>query len=238
MLLRPDYFRSLDEKNDTSFVGNFINYIFFYLTMHRSVSIIKNGLRPKEVGKKDILAAKFEIENEQTFQFKQLYKIMYEWLMEEGWGNQYVPDNKKLETLYYEKTFQGGMQEHAIWWRCQRNPHGNRYFRYVMKIDFQTIGMGKTEVLHKGAKFKTYVGDIVLRVESWLQLDYKNEWMDHWLLKHFDRVFRQRVYRKNIELYKQDLYNDTYRFQQMIKQFLKLKNPMQMGESFHPQRGI
>lgn len=197
---------------------------------------IKYGLRPGDP--RDVLAAKFEIENEQTFQFKQLYKIMYEWLIEEGWRDQYLRGNENFEHLYLEKTLQDGAQEHLIWWRCEFRPYNNSYFRYVMHIDFQTIHMGKTEVIHKGNKFKTYVGDLILRVESWLQLDYESKWEKHWFLKNFDDVFRQRIYKKNVESYKRDLYNWTYRFQNMIKTFLQLKTPYEMAEPFHPRLGI
>lgn len=198
---------------------------------------IKNGLRLND-DRRDILAAKFEIENEQTFHLKQLYKYMFEWLIEEGWSDMFVPGNENFEYLYFEKTLQNGNQEHAIWWRCQKNSYKSRYVRYAMKIDFKTLDMGKTEVIQKGMKFKTYKGDLILNVESYVQLDYRNEWPKHWLLKHFDRVFRERIYKKNIELYKKELYNDTYRFQTTIKHFLTLKNPIDLPESYHPQYGI
>lgn len=194
------------------------------------------GLRPGD--ERDIMVAKFEIENEQTFQFKQLYKIMYEWLLEEGWDDQYLPGNENFEHLYLEKTLPDGAQEHLIWWRCQFVPYNNRYYRYVMHIDFQTVHMAKAQVMHKGHKFKTYEGDLILRVESHLQLDYRDEWQKHWLLNQFDRPFRTRIYKKNIDSYKKDLYNTTYRFQNMIKTFLQLKTSFEGAEPFHPRLGI
>ena len=197
---------------------------------------VKNGLRPGS--DKDILAAKWEIENDSTFQIKQFYKILNEWFLEEGWDDQRVPGNKNFEYLYFERTLQNGGQEHHIWWRLQQNIYGNRYFRYVMNFDFQTLYMEKTEVMHKGHKFKTMKGDLILRCESYVQCDYMNEWENHWLLKHFDRVFRKRIMKKEINMYKKDLYNTTYRLQQFCKHFLKLKNPFDMPESFHPQSGI
>jgi hypothetical protein len=194
------------------------------------------GLRAGD--ERDVFSAKWEIENESTFQFKQLYKIMYEWLLEEGWEDQRCPGNKNFEYLYYERTLQHGGQEHHIWWRCAFYLYGNRYFRYVMNVDFQTLDMQKAEVMHKGHKFKTYKGDLILRVESYVQCDYRNEWQKHWLLKHFDKVFRHRIMKEDIELYKKELYNTTYRFEQFVKHFLKLKNPFEMPESYHPQLGI
>jgi hypothetical protein len=194
------------------------------------------GLRPGDP--RDIQAAKWEIENEQTFHFKQLYKYMFEWLQEEGWSDLTLPGNENFETLYYERTLGDGNQEHHIWWRCSQPVRGSSYVRYAMKIDFQTLQMGKTEVIQKGQKFKTYKGDLILRCESYVQIDYKNEWATHWFLKHFDRAFRQRIYKKNIELMKKELYNDTYRFQKFVKHFLNLKNPHDMPESYHPKYGL
>lgn len=187
---------------------------------------------------KDIMAAKFEIENDQTFHMKHIYKYMSEWLMEQGYSDQYVPGHSKFEVLYYEYTRPDGAIDHLIWWRVARVPYNNAYFRYVMHIDIQTYGMKRTEIIHEKRKVKTYRGDLVIRFESFVQLDYKNEWENHWLLQHFDDIFRRRLYRKNIESYKKELYNESYRFQNMVKHFLKLTTPFEMPHPFHPHLGI
>ncbi|MFH1072038.1 MAG: hypothetical protein V1743_01260 [Nanoarchaeota archaeon] len=196
----------------------------------------KLGLRPGN--ERDILAARWEIEHEEVFHLKNLYKVMFEWLLEEGYSDMFIKGNNNFENLYYERILQGGDKEHHIWWRCQLVPSDNGYYRYVLKIDFQTLTMGTKEIMHQGMKFKTYEGDLILRCEAWIQLDYKNEWENHWLLKYFDEAYRKRLYKKNVEIYKQDLYNTAYRLQTFVKEFLMLKSPIEMPHPFHPQKGI
>ncbi|MBU0666086.1 MAG: hypothetical protein ABIC91_04120 [Nanoarchaeota archaeon] len=186
----------------------------------------KPQLRPGD--DRDILAAKFEIESEQVLHFKNLYKLMHEWLGEKGYVD---PEGMtdKFESFYFERTIAStGNQEHRIWWRAHYIPGNSNYVRYFLKVDFQTLNAKSVEVMHKGLKFKTNKIDAIVRIEAWLQLDYNNLWKDHWLLKHVDNFFRKRIYKNFREEHKRELYRHAYEFQQRIKQYLNIK-------TFEPQ---
>jgi len=193
-------------------------------------------------GEKDILVAKIYVENEETFHMKNLYKLIYEWLMEEGFTDIYgdVVGDGNPETFYMERILGTGAKEHRIRWRCLMNPKGSTYYRYFLKIDYTTINMKSIEVMHQGYKMKTDRGDVIINLEAWLQLDYKNEWDKTPFLnrKFIQKVFRNRIYKEQVESYKVDLYKMTYRLQNTIKQYLKLKTLYEMPKPFHPEKGI
>jgi len=192
-------------------------------------------LRPGD--SRDILATKFEIENEEVFHLKNLYKLVHEWLVDEGF-NSVDDDADKFETLYLDRMKESGEKEHHIWWRTIQIPRSNKYYRYFLKIDWQTLCMKKIEIMHKGQKFSTNKGDVILRVEAWLQLDYDDEWKNSKLLTFFDRWFRERFYLEKIKSYKQDLYLTAFRLHTAIKQYLQLKSPIDWGRPFHPPKGV
>lgn len=191
--------------------------------------------------KYDFLVARLEIENEETFHLKNLYKMIHDWLIEEGFKTIYYdidPADENPEIFYLERILGTGAKEHRIWWRCIKTPGKSKYYRYFMRINFLTLNMKSIEVMHQGHKMKTDRGDCVITIEAWLQLDYNKEWRDHSFLKHFDNYFRRRVYKAQVESYKIDLYKASYRLQNVIKQYLKLKTLYEMPKPFHPEKGL
>jgi hypothetical protein len=182
--------------------------------------------------------AKFEIEHEEVFHMKNLYKRIHEWLEDEGFVSTDAGDDK-IETLYWERGFpDGSAVEHHIWWRAVNVPKSNKYYRYFLKINYQTLKMKKIEIMHKGQKFSTNKGDVILRIESWLQLDYNDNWKKTSITRRFERWFTERFYKENIESYKRDLYRLSYRLHTAIKQYLELKMTDDWGRPFHPERGV
>ncbi len=72
-----------------------------------------------ESGFRDIQVAKIQVENEDTFHLKNLYKLIHDWLDEEGFVDIYgTRDNP--ETFYLERISGSGSKEHRIRWRCIR----------------------------------------------------------------------------------------------------------------------
>jgi hypothetical protein len=186
--------------------------------------------------KYNILVAKMEIENEDTFHMKNLYKLMHDWLVEEGFKTIYEDSgDDNPEIFYLERILGSGAKEHRIWWRSLRYPGNSQYYRYFMKIDFMTLNMKSIEVMHQGHKMKTDRGDCIIRIASYLQLDFNKRWKRN---SFWDKVFRNRIYKAQIEAYKVDLYKITYRFQNIIKQYLKLKTLYEVPKPFHPEKGL
>lgn len=189
----------------------------------------------------------FEIEKEDIFHLKNLYKMMQEWLslnqfysVDNDYGNE--PDPKKrdsnIETLYFQRVLQDGKSEHHIWWRTHKIPRQNKYYKYYLKVDIQTLNMGSKEITVRGEKIKTNQGDVIIRCRAFLVLDYRHEWRKHWFLKHFHHLFLQYFYKKQIDYLKTDVWLTTYKFQDVIKQYLSMKTPYDMPRPFHNEGGV
>lgn len=189
----------------------------------------------------NILVAQLEIENEETFHMKNLYKLIYNWLLEEGFTD--IEGDKYPEIFYLERILGHGAKEHRIWWRCMRSPQGSEYYRYFLKIDYMTLNMKSIEVMHQGQKMKTDRGDVVIKIWAYLQLDFhegmrNNKFLTNFPVVNLEKMFRNRIYKAQIESYKIDLYKTAYRLQNTIKQYLKLKTLYEMPRPFQPEKGL
>jgi hypothetical protein len=191
----------------------------------------------------DKLIVKFELEHEDVFHLKNLYKRIYEWMVDEGFvaaENPYAIDgagDTYYETLYWERTKPNDTQEHHIWWRGIDLPRGNHYYRYFLKVDYQTLNCKKIEIMHKGQKFGTHKCDVILRIEAWLQLDYRQDWNKNPVTRFFERWFKERFYLADWKKYKDDLYLEAYRLNSAIKQYLEFKAVVDWGRPWHAERG-
>lgn len=188
--------------------------------------------------KETMPVAWFELEKEDVFHLKNLYKLVYEWFNMNGFNSTDTPKDDKIEKLYWQRILPNGNAEHHIWWRTEKIPHGNNYYKYVIKFDFQTLNMGKTEVVNRGQKMSTNKGDVILRCKAFLVLDYNRNWRDHSVLKLFYNLWKRYVFRDNIEHLKADLWVTTYKLEDVIKQYLNMKTPHEMQKSFHPELGV
>lgn len=185
----------------------------------------------------NIEVAWFEIEKEDVFHMKELYKLIHDWFI----LNKFVDleeNGENIETYYFQRDLPSGNSEHHIWWRAHKIPKENNYYKYYLKLDYQTLNMGKAEVTHKGVKMKTNMGDVVIRVRSFIMLDYKKEWRNHPILSAFHSYFIKRFYKKQIDFLKEDLWVQTYNLNDVIKDYLKLKTSKEMPKPFHPQGGL
>jgi hypothetical protein len=184
-----------------------------------------------------IEVAEFEIEHEDVFHLKNIYKLIHDWF---GLYNFSAIDtnDERIETLYFERVLGNGLLEHHIWWRAHNIPKKNKYYKYFLKLDFQTLNMGKHEVTHKGVKVKTNKGNLILRCRSYVLLDYKMEWRNHPILRLFEGFFIKRIYKNQVDFLRSDLWIKTYKLHDVIKQYMQLKTSTVMPEPFHPELGL
>jgi hypothetical protein len=192
-----------------------------------------------------LYVAEFEMEKEDLFHLKNLYKMIQEWLTLNQFysvDNDEMNDPKSrdlnIESLYFQRILQSGNSEHHIWWRVHKIPRGNKYYKYYLKFDYQTLNMASKEITVRGQKIKSNYGDVILRCKAYLMIDYKKEWRNHPILKHFQRLFLQYIYKKQIDYLKTDLWVTTYKLQDVIKQYLNMKTPYDMPRPFHTEGGV
>jgi hypothetical protein len=161
--------------------------------------------------------------------------MIYNWMPTEGFVSAI---GKYPEIFYWERRYATGAAEHQIWWRFIKIPDKNTYYRYYIKVDFQSLNLQNAETTYEGKKVKTNKGEIILRVQAWLQLDVNNQWEKAPFLKYVDNFFRKRIHLQQIEQYKRTLEEIAERLRNNIKQYLELQMPYPPQRGFWAERGV
>jgi len=180
---------------------------------------------------KDSLSIKYE----DVFSFKELYKAIRDWLI----VNEYASDKRdeEMEKLYLEKQSGAGVKELWIWWRNSKAPHGSKYFKYVINVDYHVLNMKDVEIMHKGSKIKANKGEVEILINCYLQTEAEFE-IEKSMFRFIANLFRKRIYRQEVEQHKKELQEDMFSLQHEIKQFLELKGFLPKSELLHPLRGL
>jgi len=175
-----------------------------------------------------IKITELKIKVKDKFSVADLLKDLNEWLKE----NHYVDLNGKedYETLYTHALKSGGsFLDSWLWWRCVKYPEGTAkktaYLRYRLNIDMHYLGdAAETEVVHKGKKVKLNRGEMSITITPTVELDFRNEWKNKGLAGLFDEIFKKRLYKKDIGKHIEFLILESYRLQNMFKQFFRLES--------------
>ena len=175
------------------------------------------------------------------FDLKAFYESLREWLLENDWGDA-QGDLDRWETYYGERIAQNGMREIWINWRVKKTPQDIATWEggkkpellYYLDFDWHCVAVTNTEVIKEGHKLKVNKGEVELVMKAFIDPVYKKEFSSSSILKQFQKVFTKRIYRKELEQRKKELYQETYSMQNFIKQWFKLKRylPYEEKKSF------
>ncbi len=188
-----------------------------------------------------IHAAEARVRHREEFHMKNLYILLHDWFIEEGWVER--KDHEWPEHFYLLREAQIGT-EMWIWWRFKKVPEDNAYYRYLLDVFWHIVGAKDIEVMRQGKKYKTNWADLELMFQSRLEMDYQHEtgkgWRDHKLLGPIHEVFHKRIFKNELEKRRIDLYRDTYRAQEVVKTYLGMKTYMPEPEAheYWPERGV
>jgi len=172
------------------------------------------------------------------FNLKAFYESLREWLTEHGWQD--LQDNlDHWETYYGERISQGGAKEIWMQWRTTKDP-GDAKIQYYLDFDWHCIAVTTTEIVRNGQKIKTNKGEVEMNIRAFVERKYETEWKNHWFLKHFIKLFTNRIYSDEIELRQKELYQETYAMQNFIKQWFKMKRylPYEETKGFFPSEAF
>ena len=115
---------------------------------------------------------------------------------------------------------------------------GNSYYKYLMDIDTHVLRLKPAELVKNGKKYKVDHGEVEVRIRAKLLADANDQWKNSPILKHFQTIFWKRINRKVFDDYKRELYQQAYKLQESIKQYLQLTTylPEEEGQQFWPQK--
>ena len=191
---------------------------------------------------KGIKACYFRIKFKDIFFMKGLFEDMKEYLLEHDWSsvdmNGEIEHKEHWETMYLERGLPNGSVERWIYWRLQKYPVQNSYYRWHLDIDWHNVALSETEVMRDGKKLKVNKGEVEVKVWTYLELDYKGEWSKHPILKIFSAIFPNRIMKEDFEDHKRELYREAYNLGAYIKRWMKLKRflPYEEIALFHPSK--
>ncbi|MBI2653115.1 hypothetical protein HYX00_06620 [Candidatus Woesearchaeota archaeon] len=185
----------------------------------------------------------FKIKYSDVFSLRNLYIMLHEMLLEEGWrGLQDAGDHEDIETLYSENVYQKGIhrggKELWFWWRAQKFPEGkySSYLKNFLDIDAHVVYLQTVEVVHQGKKMNVQKGEIEMFFRARIESDYGPEkWENHWFLKYMKPIYEKRIIHAEIEKREKELWRDAYRIQAKIKQYLQLRTFTPVPEPFFPR---
>ena len=147
------------------------------------------------------------------FDFSDLYKKMKVWLLYEG----FVDEGENfIEAKYIERIKPFGKNIEAKWFG-EKNV--NEYVSYFISIEFTAIGLKDAEVNFEGRKIKMNSGQVILKIKGDIVLNRQGKYEKDSFIK---RVHERRLFRKNIELYKEELAKKVTDFYTEVKAYLNL----------------
>ena len=189
-----------------------------------------------------VAVPEFRVKYNDVFSLRNLYIMLHELLLEEGWrGKDGDDDHRDIETLYSENVYQKGIhrggKEVWFWWRASKFPEGKHsdYFRNYLDIDAHVVYLQNVELVHQGKKMNAQKGEIEIFFRAKMLLDYQNKW-DKGFLKMIKPIYEKRIMHTEIEKREKELWRDVYRVQGKIKQYLELRTFIPVPEPFFARR--
>lgn len=173
-----------------------------------------------------------------VFDFKQLYRDVRDKLTDVGYlkGDAY----KYIEKYYSERESSDPREAKTvwIWWRCHKIEEDSTYYEQHIDLDFHLRYLRDMEVMVGNEKRRVQKAEIEVLLNSYLLLDPKDKWDNHWFLKMVHPLFYKRIWRKRREDRKNSTITDTMKIQAMVKQVFEMSHFMPLkGESFFQDYG-
>lgn len=155
---------------------------------------------------------KGKVRQKGIFDFKELYRFCYTWLVDQGYD--------VTEKKYAEKVTATG-KEIEIEWVGERKI--SDYFRFSLKIHWRILGMTTVEVDREGKKVSMDKGDIEISVAGVLEKDYEHRWEKNAFTKFLRGLYDHYVIKSRIEAYEGKLFSEADEFIAQVKSFLAIE---------------
>jgi len=160
---------------------------------------------------KDYVAKGLKIRQQSIFDMSDLYKIMFRWFFQHNYDFQ--------EKQYMEQATQRGKHIEIGWETAKKV---SDYIKYHIDIKFLILGLDSVEIEINNLKKKTNKGDIEMRFDAYLELDYENKWEGKPVTKFLREIYNKFVVKSRMENYEAELHEELYEFLNEIKSFLNL----------------
>ena len=155
---------------------------------------------------------KTKIRHTGIFDFKETYRILFEWLLDKGYDFN--------EKSYKEVVGAGNARELEIEWVAVRKV--SDYFRFMLKARWHIIGMTTVEVEIDGVKQKMNKGQFELEVQCSLEKDYEDRWANRPIWKFLRTFYDKYLIKEKTDQFEGRLIGEMDEFVGQCKSFLAL----------------
>jgi hypothetical protein len=150
-----------------------------------------------------------------TFDFKETYRILFEWLVENGYDVN--------ETMYKEIAQPNGLKEVDVFWTATKNV--SNYFQFMITVRLHPLAMSKIDVEIDGVKQKIDKGDFTIEYACILVKDYRSTWEESDFSKNLRRWYNKYLVRERTE-------------QHEIKMIMEYTELLELNKSFWALTGM
>jgi len=155
---------------------------------------------------------KTKIKHNGFFDFKETYRILFEWLIDHNYDVN--------EKTYKEVLQAGGAKEIEVEWEAVRKV--SDYFRFFLKVKFHPMAMTSVEVEVDGVKQKMNKGQMDIEIECVLHKDYEEKWTATPFLKFLRTFYDKYLIKERVEQYEMKLILEMEEFVAQAKAFLAM----------------
>ncbi len=159
--------------------------------------------------KEDVIYDRTKLKYVGNFDFKDMYKRFRIWITQ----NQY---SDPREIKYIEKITPAGKTVEFVW---ETSKFKEDYFELKIEIEFFIKGLKDAEADFKGRKIKLDNGEIEVAFTSRLIRNCNKKWDEHGLIF---KLYEKYIIAEYIEQFKIDVYRDTNRFMEELKNYFNL----------------
>jgi len=163
------------------------------------------------MAEKDILFRQ-KIRHTGVFDFKELYRILFEWLVDQGYDVN--------EKQYKEIIGAGNAREIEVEWKATRKV--SDYFKFMLEMKWHLLGITNVEVEIDGKKQKMQKGQFEIEVRSTLLKDYEERWTKTPFVKFLRGLYDKYIIKERIEAYEAKIVSEMDMFIAECKSFLAL----------------
>lgn len=91
-----------------------------------------------------------------------------------------------------------------------------------MNVTFLGFGVKNIDFVKDGKKMWCQKGELNVLIKPWIEIDYNQRWAKHPVLKHFHKLYKERIIKNDIEKREVELLKEAYLFYGMLKKTLEL----------------
>lgn len=154
---------------------------------------------------------KQKIKKKGHWNYKDVYGFAFDWLKDNGYS---VSESK------YSEKISGGSKDIDIEWTAKQKV--TDYFKNVININWQIIGMKDDVIERDGKKEETNKGELNIEIKGVLEKDHEDKWENKPFYKFLRATYEKYVIKTTVDEYEGRVGDDCSEFTSQLKSFLEI----------------